>query len=699
MIKTACSLSLVAGLLLVACEDRNYDQDPPIILDDGGSGRDGRRAPDRGQAVDGPHAERPDYPDTDGGVDGRPGGEGGVADSSGDGGPRGDGGNPGCNSRCAVVFEFPESGETDVRLMGEFDNWSQGQAMVNSGGKWTTTLTLDHGQLVQYKFAKNNKSEWVTDPAGPTCAEIGDNRNAYKVVECANPCPVTEDWRDGVLYFAMLDRFKNGDSQNDSPVGDRFGRQVRPIADWMGGDIQGLLDKVQDGYFNRLGVSILWISNPIAAADGAWDGSQNEIYTGYHGYWPTDMNAVEPRLGTRQQLKALIEAAHAKGIKVIMDYPMNHLHQDSPHFKAHPEWFWDYQFNGQDCKCGSEAAGCGWESAQKERCWFDPFLPDFNYGNAAALSFSLDNLVSWAKDVGGDGSGVGFDGFRMDAVKHIDMAWVTSMRQRLDSEFPGRFIWTVGETFTGSKGLIKAYIGADKLHGQFDFPLHDVIRGVIIQRGGSIKDLGGFLQDNRCPYGNGALMSTFMGNHDKQRVVHDAVNQWFGSFDFPAQPSGDAAYERLALGFTLLMTLPGVPLIYYGDEVGLAGGTDPDNRRMMPWSGKSYAEAGNDDAKTLSISAAQATLLARIKMLSAIRKAHPVLRRAYPEIDWKATTDQVLVYQMKLGRERLIVAINRSDDTQSAIDLGVNAAHDLLAGKIVDGHALSLPPRSAAILE
>jgi glycosidase len=678
---------LGALFLFASCDDNNIRQRPDAFLGDGTLPLDGpvRDVPGRDQKVP-PEDGKPPTPD----------------------GPRRDsvppndtivpdGPQPSCNTECNVTFELSDGGESDVYLMGEFDDWGAGIQMTKAGGKWTATVKLPHGRLVQYKFAKNNKKDWINDPAGTTCKEIGSNENSYKMVDCPNPCKIvnSDDWRDGVLYFAMLDRFNNGDKTNDRPVKERFGKQVKPIADWMGGDLQGLIDKIQDGYFTRLGVNIIWISNPIAAADGAWDGSEDEIYTGYHGYWPTDMTKVEPRLGDRLLLKKAIQEAHKKNIKVIMDYPMNHVHQDSPHFKSNPEWFWDYTFNNQDCKCGS--GPCGWESPQKERCWFDPFLPDFNYTNAAAMKFSLDNVIMWATDVGGDGSNVGFDGFRMDAVKHIDLSWVTSMRSRIESTFPNRYVWTVGETFTGSKSLIKAYVGPDKLHGQFDFPLHDNIRSVIIQRNDNMKSIAGFIQDNRCPYGGKALMSTFLGNHDKQRVIHDAENRGFGRFDFPAQPSAAEPYERLAMGFTLLMTMPGVPLIYYGDEVGLGGGQDPDNRRMMPWNGKSYA-AEKDDAKTLDITAPQVKLLNTIKKLTEIRHANPALRRAYPEINWTATSNEVLVYEMKFSGARLIIAINRSDTTQS-VDVGSGSMTDQITGKSVTASSVSLDARTAVILK
>ncbi|MBW2735739.1 MAG: hypothetical protein JRH20_25415, partial [Deltaproteobacteria bacterium] len=542
-------LAITVILFSLGCEETNR---PPVYLDgtqtdmDGGPQTDGEppdsRVDSDGPVVvgDGPEEQGPLFDvRVEGPLEGPP-----VT----------------CKSRCEVVFTLPDEGENDVILMGDFDRWSTGKVMSKAGSNWTITLDLEHGQPVQYKFAKNNKTEWVNDPKGNTCAELGSNRNSFVMVDCDNACPITtsDDWRDGVLYFVMLDRFNNGDPTNDRKVGDRFGRPVQPIADWMGGDLQGLINKIQEGYFEQLGVNILWISNPIAAADGAWDGSLNELYTGYHGYWPTDMTKVEARFGDRLLLKEMIVEAHKKGLKVIMDYPMNHLHQDSPHYIAHPEWFWDYQFYGQDCKCGT--AVCTWEGPQKERCWFDPFLPDFDYSNADALKFSLDNLVMWATDVGGDGSNVAFDGFRMDAVKHIDMTWVTSMRARLDAEFPNHSIWTVGETFTGSKELINAYIGPDKLDGQFDFPLHDEVRGKILKREGTMKNMGDFIQNNRCPYGSESLMSTFLGNHDKQRVIHDSMNEFYAPFDFPAQPTATEPYERLAMGFTLLMTMPGVPL-------------------------------------------------------------------------------------------------------------------------------------------
>ena len=106
----------------------------------------------------------------------------------------------------------------------------------------------------------------------------------------------------------------------------------------------------------------------------------------------------------------MVDAAHAKGIQVLIDYVMNHVHVQSPTYQQHPDWFFpnDNGFGG-NCVCGS---GCSWD-ADRLKCWFDPFLPDFNFQNGDARRFSVENALAWAKRTG-------IDGFRLDAVKHIE---------------------------------------------------------------------------------------------------------------------------------------------------------------------------------------------------------------------------------------------------------------------------------------
>jgi glycosidase len=433
-----------------------------------------------------------------------------------------------------------------------------------------------------------------------------------------------------------------------------------------------------------MGVNVLWLSSPVDAPDGKYIGVDKEYYTGYHGYWPTEMDKVEERLGDLNLLKQVVAEAHKQGIRVVMDYVMNHVHQNSPVFKQNNSWFWSLSYNGKSCVCGQ---GCSWETdPERLRCWFMPYLPDFNFQNASARQYSIGNAVKWIKDTG-------VDGYRLDAVKHIELSWLTDLRSKVNQAVGSKNkFYMVGETFTDSKGLLKTYIDpATKLDGQFDFPMRAELVRVILKREGSFNDLESFLNSNDGYYGPGAIMGTFLGNHDLPRAIHLAEdNPQFGNWDsgksrawynLPSQPGYDKPYQRLAVGFTALMTLPGVPLIYYGDEVGLAGGGDPDNRRFMQWS---------------NLSSDQTWLKSHVAKLGKIRASHPALRRGKRKQHWVA--NDVYAYSMTEGNDKIIVVLNRSD-AQKSIFLPGTSYTDLLTGNKVSAKSVTIPPRSSLVLE
>ena len=116
--------------------------------------------------------------------------------------------------------------------------------------------------------------------------------------------PGTFDWRDGVMYFVLLDRFYDGNSSNNKPE-----PNVETAANWQGGDLAGLLSRIKSGYFTDLGVNVLWLSSPVDAPDGKYPGTDGHDYTGYHGYWPADLTKVEERLGDVALLKQVVDEA------------------------------------------------------------------------------------------------------------------------------------------------------------------------------------------------------------------------------------------------------------------------------------------------------------------------------------------------------------------------------------------------------
>ena len=479
------------------------------------------------------------------------------------------------------------------------------------------------------------------------------------------------------MYFVMIDRFANGDPANDAPVSG-----VEQPGNYLGGDFAGVTKKIEEGYFTDLGINTLWITSPIDNADNANPGSDGHAYAGYHGYWPKDLTQPESKLGTEAELEKLVATAHAHGLQVLIDYVMNHVHAASPIYAQHPDWFWpnDNGFGG-NCVCGS---GCSWDN-DRLKCWFDPFLPDFNFQNPDARRYSVENAISWAKRIG-------IDGFRLDAVKHIETSWLTDLRARISAEVAwDQKFYMVGETFDGSRDLIKSYVNPDTmLDGQFDFPLRGSVLSNILRRDGSMTDLAGFLGSNAGFYGPGSVMSTFLGNHDVPRTIGIADDSpLFGAWDGgkdrawtnqPSAPGNKGPYERLTVAYTLLYTLPGIPMIYYGDEIGMPGAGDPDNRRFMQWTG---------------YTANQTFLKDRLAGLAKVRAQHASLRRgSYAQLG--AGTD-VLVYTMTTPGDTVFVALNRGDAPQSAINLPAGNYTDAVTGEAV--HApLTLPARTGLVL-
>ncbi|MFO0553204.1 MAG: alpha-amylase family glycosyl hydrolase [Polyangiaceae bacterium] len=616
------------------------------------------------------------------------GGAGGAA--------TGGSGQGGCSTQatgCAVAFHYPLGSEKSVELRGDFapDGWDVGIPLQIDMGEWRTTLDAPNGSTIHYKYLIDGET-WVTDPTNPLTQDDGFGaKNSVVMVSCDErpSCPTTGDggsgggppivgefdWRSAVLYFVFVDRFKNGDPSNDDPVAD-----VETPANYQGGDYAGLLEQIEAGYFDDLGVNALWLTVPMDNPSVAGPGADGHQYSAYHGYWPQNLEDVEEHFGDLALLKQVVDAAHAHGIKVLFDYAMNHVHISSPLFTDHPDWFWPLDFDGRYCVCG---AGCSWDGYEGRRCWFRDYLPDWNFQNPEARAASLDNALYWIKETG-------VDGYRLDAVKHIETVWIEDLRRRVNEEIDQSktHFYMVGETFdTGNRDFIRQYVSPTLLDGQFDFPLRGAIVENLLRRSGTMYDLDNFLASNDSYYPG--IMSTFIGNHDIARVIQTALDSPWGAWDNggssnwsgqPGAPPNRAPYERVALGFTFLFTTKGIPLVYYGDEIGMPGSGDPDNRRMMQWTG---------------LSADQTFLLDRVKKLGSIRKDHPALWRG--DRSTVFVSNDVYVYRMTDGGESIYVALNRSDTAQNAENLPASAT-DLLTDEVVTGPTTSLAPRSARIL-
>lgn len=527
---------------------------------------------------------------------------------------------------------------------------------------------------------------------------VGDEEFLLKVY-----VGVSTDWRDAVLYFVFTDRFSDGDPALNSPLDDVDWR-----TNYQGGDFQGVIDRIEDGYFDELGIGALWLSWPVDTPDFFEDGGHVDDvgckldpktanfspmrYTGFHGYWPSDLYETEEHFGSMQKLQELVTTAHAHGIRILLDFTANHVHDSSPFFIEHKDDNF-FHYPVEICQ------NVGWD-VKPVTCWFTDYLPDLNYSNPAAVDAVLDYAMWWATESG-------CDGFRLDAVKHIEFKFIEELRKRAHDvmELTGIDFYIVGETFTGDADLIEDFIGADKIHGQFDFPANmSILKGFATQEMG-LGAMDQAVRQAKAIYGDQALMSNFIGNHDIVRFVSMAAGMInCGIWDVvsniaqgwknpPGQPGDDAPYLKLRLAFTYIMTIPGVPLIYYGDEFGIPGAGDPDNRRMMRF--------GDD------LSGKEKATLSFLQKLGTARKGHPALSKG----EWTAplwAEGDFLAYARVLPEETAIVLINRGGGVKAG-ELDVSPAgladgvqlDEVLAGGSADvsGGKLpfSVPPTTAAI--
>ena len=476
------------------------------------------------------------------------------------------------------------------------------------------TLQKADGTSLSLPFERNG--DLVTVPTPPTpkpstwirviCADKnGETSNAARAL-LATPEP-SFPWQDGILYYTFTDRFVDGNPSNNRPVADN---RIPPTTNYQGGDFAGIQKRIEEGYFQKLGANILWLAPLTKNPEGAWQEylPPYRFYTGYHGYWPTSSTQVEPQFGGEKDLKSLIAAAHQNQLKIIADLVLKHVHVDHPLWTKNPRWF--SKINLPDGTKNLRR----WNDYPFDT-WFEETLPGFNFHNPQTVEFLLRNAQHWARKYN-------LDGYRLDAVKHIDYsfwpAFRTAMRQTEHRD--KKSMYFVGETFMDRKGIM-SFVGPNMLDGQFDFPLYDTIIPVFAQQTQGFENLEKSLRDSELTYGKETLMSPLVGNHDKPRFMAYAdkdlpdptiSDEEEVGWKKPPQVDDPKNYEYLKLATAFILSIDGVPMIYYGDEIGLTGAGDPDNRRMMP--------------KEHELTTPQKNLRAHLSQVAKTRLAHPSLR-------------------------------------------------------------------------
>lgn len=481
---------------------------------------------------------------------------------------------------------------------------------------------------------------------------------ALLAIAIAAPCRASaavadsSSWRDAVLYFAVVDRFADGDPSNNAQVD----RQAKGA--FHGGDLRGLRERLDE--IASLGVTALWITPVVKQIPGFVTGAGFPDWP-YHGYWTEDFTRLDPRFGTEADLKALVDACHARGIKVLLDVVYNHVGYGSQYLTNPRTKTWVRT---------EETATCG--SDDVTLCVSG--LPDLKTERRDVDEYLLKAHLGLAKRVG-------LDGFRLDTVKHVAHDFWREHRKRARAELGSDF-FLLGEVWGGDASSLDPWFEHDEMDAGFDFSFQGSVLGYLIGRGRTVA-FDRYLQ-SRDRVRSGHLLVPFLSSHDVSGGLY--------------QLNGDKARFRLAA--VLEFASSGIPMIYYGEEVGRPGGDWPENRSDMPWGDRNIlpgAGKARDDS-----------LRADYARLCEIRRSHPALSRGrYAGL---VADKDLLVFARRdsLVCDAVVVAVNRGGaEATATIALpvewaGASGAADLwnreslaLSG---DSLTLTLPGLSARVI-
>ncbi|MBQ8591496.1 MAG: alpha amylase N-terminal ig-like domain-containing protein [Lachnospiraceae bacterium] len=465
---------------------------------------------------------------------------------------------------------------------------------------WTTTIEPDYKRLKYYFELQTDNEKWYYFEDGLVSEQQmyleGRSRQCF-VFPWMNPCDIkkTPAWvNDTIWYQIFPERFCNGDPSND-PEGVLEWRNKGSVTnqEFFGGDLQGIINKLD--YLQDLGVSGLYLT-PINEAPSS------------HKYDTTDYTKIDPHFGTEETMIKLVEEAHARGIRIMLDGVFNHCGKffepwqdvekrgpESPYFDWFMinEWPFDHEKGAAKCK-------------QYYTFAFYDSMPKLNTNNPEVRKYLIDVCETWVKKYN-------VDGIRLDVANEISHLFCKELRTRMKAINPD--IYILGEIWHDAMPWLRG----DEFDAVMNYPLGGSIKDFWVDKSLTNEDFEYMI--NRC-YTNymqqtNDVLFNLLDSHDTKRLRSDVRNL-------------DEYFQQIAV----LFTMPGSPCIYYGTEIAMEGGHDPDCRRCMPWE---EIEAGDYNDR-----------IAIIKQLLWLRKNEPLLRSRDFHFPNKIQNPRVIEF-MKVG--------------------------------------------------
>ena len=367
------------------------------------------------------------------------------------------------------------------------------------------------------------------------------------------------DWDEAVIYFAVTDRFFDGDASNNDAygVGD-YNVGEKGGSSYHGGDFAGLNQKLD--YLKDLGVNTIWIT-PIVEniTEDQHDNETDTATYGYHGYWASDFTKLNKHLGKEQQFKALLDAAHSKGMKIMVDVVLNHAGYGR-------EDYFNSILTDADGNSISMIRDSSNTISGDDKYDSLSDLPDFVTENKAVT----DQLVAWQTEWM---SKYNIDYYRVDTVKHVETTTWAAFKNSLTKINPD--FKMIGEYSGAGYANNAGELGTGSMDALLDFDFNDFAQKFVT---GDISGVESSLQKRNGAINNTATMGSFLSSHDEDSLQYKLVNE--------SKLSEEEAYNLMKVAATLQITAKGQPVLYYGEEIGQGGANNwpyQTNRRDFDW--------------------------------------------------------------------------------------------------------------------
>ena len=404
------------------------------------------------------------------------------------------------------------------------------------------------------------------------------------------------DWDEAVVYFMMTDRFFDGNESNNTASGEKTYGNNPGL--YHGGDFAGVTAKLD--YLQKLGVNTIWLTPIVKNIQGVAvtdEGKDDVPYNAaYHGYWASDFTKLNPTLGTTEEFKTMISEAHKRGMRIMVDIVVNHAGYDTESTFA--DMIRDKSVSEGDIK--------SWQNG----------MPDFATENANVRAKLVEWQTSWMKDYG-------VDYFRVDTVKHVDSTtWAALKNSTTDVN---RSFKMIGEYFGAGYASNGNTLGTGQMDADLDFDFNDQATSFV---SGNISSVEKFLSARNSALNNTYMTGQFLSSHDEDGFKA-ALMKGKGYTE-------DQATSAALVAATLQLTAKGIPVIYYGEEVGLSGLNNypyQTNRYDMDFSLATENNVTYQHYKTmLSIRNAYTDVFARgsrTSILSSDKDGYDVIARCY----------------------------------------------------------------------